>query len=258
MQIVGRSLVPTTSLPYTHLGYLSATRPSALTTNFLIIGFVLSIAGLVIAVRHGRNLRKPAFVTGLLLLTLGVLMVIFAKQQPPRLVHAGSITGKEMYAIAYDIVKLQQKGKPVPDTVEAVEALFERRYGVRKDGWFHPYQLRKETAGKKLIYKVVSAGPDSRFDTPDDMSQSTTAVEDDVFTDETKKNLRLLLTRVKTAEPSNEPVWHNAGQLRDGWNRPLTLRRLAGRDSVRYKAISAGPDGKIGNADDVTLYSDDM
>lgn len=205
MKLLAHSLVSSTPVPYLHLGYLSAsvTRITESGGNaqspispIIILAMILILLGSLTSIVFWRRSNKR--VAGIVLASAGLLGVmlftIMKPHHPPRAIdtthwhyaYPNEATAQHMEHIFQVLYERHRDGMPLPDTLDALDfpegvsqrfiTEFEYRAdsavevdpSINKvDGWRRPMVLRKgEEPGCRLL---ISAGPDGRFDTKDDI-----------------------------------------------------------------------------------------
>ncbi|HEY3322340.1 MAG TPA: hypothetical protein VGP72_17900 [Planctomycetota bacterium] len=84
--------------------------------------------------------------------------------------HPEAATREHIEGLLYQIESRLQDGLPIPTSV--FELIPEDRWERSAvDGWMRPMQLRIQHVNGQTICKIVSAGPDGIFDTPDDIDE---------------------------------------------------------------------------------------
>ncbi len=198
MQLIAESQVPSVS-SYVHLGYLSATTTQP-HDGLFTGGLILAVAGFLAMVRLIRTDGKTetgqprvALRASWVGLIGGLCLMLGAV-----LVHEGYRHGKEVYAHPQsmtwyrmrDVSRLLVKPEdPYPEWYERnpvkrvprtegehlLAAAVEAEPGDEDlflDGWMTPMHLRVTKREDRFEYVLVSAGPDRRMGTSDDMKFS--------------------------------------------------------------------------------------
>ncbi|MFI5381052.1 MAG: hypothetical protein ACHRHE_17280 [Tepidisphaerales bacterium] len=179
MKIVGQSTVAN-GTPYLHLGYLASTvlKPQA---SLLSGGQILLAAGIVVvSVATLRWVRSNLAVVALirrkgvtlavtgaaLILAGGISMRAAFKYAKEVYVSPEYTTMKNAGGILAAMEACRQRGELIPGNMIVVKTSL----GLPiTDGWLNEMRLVKEVRDGKEVIFVVSAGPDEKFGTADDM-----------------------------------------------------------------------------------------
>ena len=184
MKIVGQSTLAN-GMPYVHLGYIAATyiEPNmALLSGglaALTLGVVMAFSLLVRKMASGRTAfnfvcrrSKGLMVGAATLIFLGGIAVALAEAyKEERHVDPVGTTDSNGYAILRAMAERRKQGQPIPDDLAGLGLPSD----VLTDGWMHPMQLVAADAGGLEGYSILSAGPDGRFGTADDIRMSSGA-----------------------------------------------------------------------------------
>jgi hypothetical protein len=191
MKIIACSKVPATT-PFVHLGYLATTTIKPV-QGLVASSIILLAAGLSLSGRRLWQERKSAksggteglrparrIHLGHVLLVSAFLAISLAYVFGERVFdHPDSMTRSHMYAAKADIAKLNKRGNDVSQipTLPTQEGEYDlasllgaHGQGRYKDGWNTPLKLRAIQRDGRLVYVVVSAGPDRTTGTEDDMT----------------------------------------------------------------------------------------
>lgn len=179
MKILGESkLVDAT--PYVHLGYLAATsyhpdgRMMDLAGAMTLWGIGLTAAATVPLLF--RRVRRHAFAIAVCAVLLaGGIGLLIARSRVVDLANArGRIradhpkifTLNRLDSLLTKLEAHRESGRPFPTDPDA----FRREFGEPlEDGWANPLRLEQRSVDGKPQHILISAGPDEKFDTPDDL-----------------------------------------------------------------------------------------
>ena len=132
-------------------------------------------------------------------------------------------------------------------------------FGQALDPWMDPYRARFETRGKLDILSFVSAGPDKKFDTADDIVALEVAREWLFPIDALIRKALAPLTDYPATTGEFEKILAAAGlqfdALRDPWQNPLRVQIHDSYVSRIIEILSPGPDHVAGTDDDFAVTS---
>lgn len=162
MRIIAQTEVPVNP-SFMHLAYTAATDTA---TTFGPIACIL-ILGLVFhnIIQHkGRKWRNAT-----LLAMVGLCALAYAIA-PVRYAYPGELTQSRAHMIHSRIEWLQAAHKPVPTSTEQ---LLDERDPTEQadDAWGHRFRISRADSAEGAVYRVISAGEDGEFGTPDDITE---------------------------------------------------------------------------------------
>jgi hypothetical protein len=192
MKILAQSTVE--SRPsYMHLGYTAATmidvgKPlTGVCVGLLLLGALLTTkfrlyrserSGLCVSASLRRPI--PLAIFGFLVATTAVVVYLKA---PERLTHstpsASSVTKDHIEFLQGYVKAMTAKGEPVPTDLRQMQVAWKIDSMFMVDGWLREMVFRVAQEHGHQAYHVVSAGPDGRFDTNDDISVPHEETSDD-------------------------------------------------------------------------------
>lgn len=178
MKIVGQSTL-VRGTPYVHLGYLAASyvKPHAALLNAglasLALGVAMGVSLLLgMTLKQFRALRFARRRWGVLLagtavfIFLGIGGLVLAKVYRVE-VYANplAVTESNAYLILNEARKRAEAGRAAPADPGELDVSPE----ALSDGWRTPLRLVRTLEQGAETYSVLSAGPDRRFETDDDI-----------------------------------------------------------------------------------------
>lgn len=191
MKLLAQSLIPTNPVPYTHLGYIAANAERVTTSppgyeSLGIYGFILTIIGVILLFRVSyahRLWRYLATVVPLAGIGLLLCAALIDRMGTPRFVSPKHTMMLRMLNLTIEINRCLDAGKPVPVDIATlvlnspITATDPRKRLHTEDVWGTPFRITRQQQENDLWYDVISAGPDRRFGTADDMTQQTKFIE---------------------------------------------------------------------------------
>lgn len=182
MKIVAYSLVPPSPLPYLHLGYSAAlSGGGGHARNEMIIfsaaGICMVLLGIVVT---WRSRNKYLITLALILASFGLVgavnagIYLYQNRGPLRYRYPLAVTKDHQRALAASIQYHITEGISVPSDTSTLAIGFSLKPEYTRDGWYHPIHFMQGDMKEIARYKLISGGPDGRFDTGDDI---TTLVE---------------------------------------------------------------------------------
>jgi hypothetical protein len=181
MKIVGQSTA-VSGTPYVHLGYLAATymKPnmSLLSGGMVAITLGIAMAFSLIASKRASGLTDFNFVRrrsrrllwgGISLMVLGVVSVALAVATSEKtFMHPVHVTHYHGELILQALAERSEQNQRTPSDLSALDL----HRDVLADGWMHRMKLVHADVQSSKGYSIVSAGPDGRFGTADDIHMS--------------------------------------------------------------------------------------
>lgn len=167
-------------MPYTCFGYTSgilANPPIGNADLFMIIGFMSFVVGVIVSMVY----RRKSFLhhaIGRFMTVFGIGAVLAVTVAPQARIGWYSYsdpqdaTNRAATNISDKIESAINKGWSIPLELDSLKARLELSSADFEDGWRRQMQVRGETQYGKTEYKVVSAGPDGKFGTDDDLIYS--------------------------------------------------------------------------------------
>ncbi|MHB9132583.1 MAG: hypothetical protein ACYDBB_16055 [Armatimonadota bacterium] len=190
MKVYASSLVPTTPLPYLHLGYLSATTSNQHNSLKSVVPFfsvftLLVITYLIIRKAPLWCILVTAIFAGTILTVMTTVSWVQASPhlraanqhpQPVRYLYPDKVTDMRMAAISLMVAEAIHNGQSIPTDTNELPKTWKYEHKQNEDGWFHAFRIAK---GKKVgeLYIISSAGPDGRFGTLDDITRPVTRAD---------------------------------------------------------------------------------
>ncbi|MHB0939039.1 MAG: hypothetical protein ACYDCO_24785 [Armatimonadota bacterium] len=311
MKLVAHSLVPPAPVPYLHLGYTAAAMAHANRTEnsfpglqvILPLCFTFTMLGLVLVgfVRR-RFPRLGQVFLGVSILAFVTGIVCMSIRMPHRYTNPHAATRYHLLMLESNLAYRLEVGEPAPGSIQYLNAkgeIFgayqERRslagdlpgelqlyhywenskpyISVYEDGWKHSLQLERRQQKGINEYTLVSAGPDGRFGTTDDIRGTT--LTDRSITETRMRYLMKLINqsacRTATPVPTDMAAIRKSQALFyadptgfrkiwkllptdtcDAWGHAFRIVRPP--KALYAEALtSAGPDGRWGTADDITV-----
>ncbi len=173
MKIIAQSSVPS-RMSYHHLGYTAATsnassallKPGALV---IIIGFLLLLRRIRGSQPMSFTLRRSGklFWAAMAIVGIGVLIIVAGYTPGGRPLHPEAMTYSRAVHIATEMKERGLKGEAIPEDLPSLREAWQ--LGAVRDAWDREMTIRKEIQNDRMLYLVVSAGADGRFDTDDDI-----------------------------------------------------------------------------------------
>jgi len=204
MRVIGQSSF-TKVIPYNHLGYTAAT--TTIRGSYPTMGGIIAIAiGVLLAMSltsakmfagrgapgFRRRHRTVIVTAGILLILGGVGWLVFVEataEEREVYVDPGGITRMRAWSIVTDIWYLEEKGNAMPSDFST----FAGRDGRgTTDGWFNEMRFEKTRIAGKDYCIVTSAGPDTTFDTDDDMKYTIASFRPELLPPDVCSKLKTL------------------------------------------------------------------
>ncbi len=173
MKLVAYSLVPSSPMQYMHLGYTAAATKVEYFVDPIWSAAAFVVTLLLIAALTMRRSVK----WGVIILCVAVVTACWAganRYSQTRKWESWSRewTQNTTAQILTDIQMRRDDGKGIPGTM----AEYKKECGgwPAVDAWQHPWRVTQHKRVDGVSVTVTSAGPDGRFDTADDISNTRT------------------------------------------------------------------------------------
>ncbi len=177
MKLIAQSQIPTSPLPYLHLGYVSAAGWEE--TNF---GCVLMLGVWIIGLLYLREWRRksrwvlPGVICAILLAT-GVGVYKIAEGTT---IHELAITRLVRQMMIQDNVEYHWRDSGTyPHNIIELQQQLGNQYGYVFDSWDHLMRYTCTPHDGNVDFTVQSAGRDGCFDTNDDITRTWTCTPKD-------------------------------------------------------------------------------
>lgn len=181
MKILAQSSVPSTP-SYLHLGYLAATtvdvsRPlGGVGVGLLVLGTLVLTRIRMTRTERGRRfftiIRRPYRWAGVgTVLALGgvLVLVLGPSTKTVRFQYPGGVTMVRMSDLEGPIAVHEAVGTPTLESLEQMRTIWNLDAEAIRDGWSRVMRFEKILTDVGAKYVLISAGPDGRFGTDDDV-----------------------------------------------------------------------------------------
>ena len=170
MKLVAHSTIPSTPLPYMHLGYISAVNNWYTGKGDTIVGlFAMSIIGIVLAFRFHK---KAVGLFGIALVIVGVAglgLLRWNAGTSKQYLHPRKVTEGKLGNIQNQIDNYYVADTPLPRDIKTLVRELRLKPEEFKDAWFRPIRYVAGSKQGDIAYQLISAGDDGIFVTKDDM-----------------------------------------------------------------------------------------
>jgi len=264
MKILAHSVVPTNPLPYLHLGYVSAgfsERPTTRYAGYLQViqgSLLLAVIGLALLAAWGKRSRARVGVAiGFFTAAVVVFITAFVIRQPPYYPNPVQVTNERLFGLIVELWDEYRYGTVISERLTDYPLSGEAKANGLTDGWFHPMTIERRMGKKHEMLCLVSAGPDGRLDTADDLSREI-RVRD--ITKERMKYAGEILAgkdpgfyrRYRYLAAKEYARQFKAGKIPDGWGVPSKSSR---QRRVKEPSALSAP-GRMGSSERRMILND--
>ncbi|MHB9132582.1 MAG: hypothetical protein ACYDBB_16050 [Armatimonadota bacterium] len=174
MKIVAQSVVPTTPLPYLHLGYTAAaeqvhTNPMHTWTGIALVAVLMIVAGIFRFYRVSSRFIGSFKVIFWDVAAAFIIVIGFSLLTVSCIVYRTLSTNNweqlRNQTQTYALILSDSVGPAMDDEFDKKPHI----YIEPTDAWGRAFRYSRHPQGKRVLYIVASPGVDGRFDTQDDI-----------------------------------------------------------------------------------------